>query len=98
MEDRAIIVTSPGELAQIVTEAMRDALESPELLRQQGKRLLSGREVEKEYGIAKRTLEHWRNEGTGPEYTTVGGRVLYERTLLEKFIAAGRVRPIDRTR
>ena len=91
MEDKVVIVTTEDVLERVVTKVMRSALESPESFLQPGKRLLSGKEVEKEYGIAKRTLEHWRNEGTGPEYTTVGGRVMYERARLEKYITERRV-------
>jgi hypothetical protein len=98
MEGNTIIVTTPDMLELVVTKTMRSALESSEFVQHHGKRLLSGSEVAKEYGIAKRTLEHWRNAGTGPEYTTVGGRVVYERARLEKYIAAGRVRPMDRVR
>jgi hypothetical protein len=93
MEDQPIIVTTQAALARIVEEAMRSALKSPEIFEHGGKRLLSGKEVEKEYGIGKRTLEQWRAEGAGPEYSNVGGRIMYERSKLEKFIAAGRVRP-----
>jgi hypothetical protein len=95
MEDRPIILTTPNELTRVVVEAMRLVLESNEFFKYNGKRLLSGSEVAKEYGISKRTLEHWRAEGSGPEYTTVGGRIMYERDRLEKYIAAGRVRPAD---
>jgi hypothetical protein len=94
MEDRPITLTTPDDLERIVMKAMCSVLESHGFFKYNGKRLLSGREVEKEYGIAKRTLEHWRAEGSGPEYTTVGGRIMYERSRLEKFIAAGRVRPV----
>lgn len=59
------------------------------------KRLLAAKDILEQYGIAKRTLEYWRKLGTGPEYTTVGGRVLYDRLSFEKFIATGWVRPTD---
>ena len=59
------------------------------------KRLLSAKDITEQFGIAKRTLEHWRKLGTGPEYTTVGGRVMYDRAGFEKFITAGWVRPMD---
>ena len=95
-EGQTIIVTTPKELTQIVATAMRSVLENPGMPpAKRGKKLLSARDIEQEYGIAKRTLEHWRSEGTGPEYTTVGGRIYYERARMEDYIAAGRVRPVD---
>ena len=60
------------------------------------KRLLSVKEIAEEFGIAKRTLEYWRQLGTGPEYTMVGGKVMYARIDFEKFVAEGRVRPADK--
>ena len=95
-EGQTVIVTTPDELVRIVATAMRSILEAPALLPvKHGKKLLSARDMENEYGIPKRTLEHWRNAGTGPEYTTVGGRIYYERARVEAYIAAGRVRPVD---
>jgi hypothetical protein len=93
MEDQPIIVTTQAALARIVSEAVRSALELPAGGGQNVKRLLSVKEVEREFGIGRRTLEHWRAEGAGPEYTNIGGRIMYERSVLEKFVAAGRVRP-----
>jgi hypothetical protein len=98
MENQPIIVTTQAALERIVTDAMHSALRSPDIFKHNGARLLSGKDVQKEYGISKRVLEYWRAEGSGPEYTTVGGRIMYERSILEKFIAAGRVRPAHMSR
>ena len=56
------------------------------------KRLLTGKEVQEEYGISERNLERWRGEGVGPQYTTVGRRVFYERSVLDAYIESGRVK------
>jgi hypothetical protein len=95
MEEHVVIVTTEDVLERVVAGAVRSALESYELPQHSGKRLLSAREVSEEYGIGKRTLELWRHEGTGPEYTTVGGRIMYERAMMEKYLKAGRVRPMS---
>lgn len=55
------------------------------------KRILCPREVEKEYGFGVRQLERWRAEGIGPQYTTVGRLIFYERAVLDEYIASGRV-------
>lgn len=91
-----IIVATPEQLADTILEAVRAALPAalqntpPPGVRK--KKLLSAKDVEKEYGIQERTLERWRGEGVGPVYTTIGRRIYYERELLDQFIAEGRVR------
>jgi hypothetical protein len=94
-KEQVVFVTTSEELNRVVVAAMHSVLEARGLSVKHEKKLLSARDIESEYGIAKRTLEHWRNGGTGPEYTTVGGRIMYERVRFDKYIAAGRVRPAD---
>ena len=48
--------------------------------------LMSTRDVARVLGIAVRTLEHWRNIGTGPTYSKIGRAVRYSRGALEQFI------------
>jgi predicted site-specific integrase-resolvase len=98
MEGKTIILTTPQELSRVVVEALHSALTAPGFLMPSKKRLLSAKDIAAEFGIAKRTLEHWRAEGTGPAYTMVGGRIFYERAKMEAYIAAGRVRPADGSR
>jgi predicted site-specific integrase-resolvase len=95
-EGQTIIITTPQELSRIVAEALHSVLAAPGFLMPSKRRLLSAREIADEFGISKRTLEHWRSLGTGPEYTTVGGRVMYDRVAFENFIAEGSVRPADK--
>jgi hypothetical protein len=95
MEAQSIIFMSPEELSRLIVNAVRDGMAALPVGVGK-KRLLTPLDVEKEIGLQRRTLEHWRTEGTGPEYTTVGGRIFYERTLLDEFITAGRIRPLDR--
>jgi hypothetical protein len=64
-----------------------------------GKRLLSPKEVEREYGISLKILERWRATGVGPAYTNMGGRnIYYERTVLDAFLETMRVKTTGGTR
>lgn len=85
-----IIVTSVEQLESIVTKAVTKVL--PKQSDIPKKRLLSAKEVEKEYGWSERTLERWRAEGVGPSYTITGRRIYYERNVLDQFIEAGRIK------
>jgi hypothetical protein len=96
MEGKTIILTTPQELSRIVREALHSILSAPGFLMPSKRRLLSAKEILDEFGISRRTLEEWRRQGIGPEYSMVGGRAMYERAAFEKFIAAGSVKPISR--
>ena len=95
MEGRTIILTTPQELSRIVSETLQSILAAPNFLAPSKRRFLTVKEIGNEFGIAKRTLEYWRKLGTGPEYTTIGGRVMYDRLAFEKYVADGTVRPAD---
>lgn len=59
-----------------------------------GRRRLSEREAATYLGpVSMRTLQDWRNRGTGPAYTKLGGRVAYDIADLDAFLAARRVEP-----
>ena len=93
LESRTIILSTPEELLPLITEAVRlagyektqNASEGP------AKKLLAPKDVEREFGIHQKTLAYWRLEGIGPAYTSFGRRVFYERAVLEKYIASGRI-------
>ncbi len=94
MQGRTIILSTPEELLPLMLEALRTAgYEKREtiLAEQPAKKMLSPREIEQEYGIHRKMLAYWRNEGAGPAYTTFGRRIYYERADVEEFIAAGRI-------
>jgi hypothetical protein len=97
MNTEEIVVMSPDALSRLVTDAVSAALEKVRLYPNNGHqpKMLSWRDITKDYGIARRTLELWRHMGTGPEYLQVGGRILYERVTFERFLAAGRVQPAE---
>lgn len=80
------------ELSASITRAVAEGVASGAVQPDRRKRLLSPRDVEAEFGLKPKVLENWRVTGVGPEYTTLGRRVYYERDRLEAFIAAGRVR------
>lgn len=44
----------------------------------------------KQKPISERTLERWRQDGTGPEYLKVGNAVRYAKAALDTFQAYGR--------
>ncbi|MDR3363274.1 MAG: hypothetical protein LBO64_10635, partial [Desulfovibrio sp.] len=79
IEGKTIILTTPKELSRVVVEALHSVLAAPGLLMPSKKRLLSAKEIGQEFGISRRTLESWRSQGIGPEYTIVGGRTMYNR-------------------
>lgn len=54
-------------------------------------RRLSEREAAGHLGISVRTLQDWRQRRTGPAYSKVGRRVVYDVIDLDAFFAAGRV-------
>jgi len=50
------------------------------------KKLLTETEVEKLYGINKRTLQRERTFNTGIPYVKLGKRVRYQRTIIDQYI------------
>lgn len=91
----AIIVSTREELLPLISEAIRTALsEKPLELCEAGeanKKLLTPKDIEKEFGIHRKMLAYWRMEGIGPTYITFGRRIFYERTVFEEFIASGKI-------
>lgn len=85
-----IIVMAPQEVEDLIRRSVDCALLAFQAA-PRGKALLTGPEVEKEYGIKARNLEGWRARGTGPRYTTIGRRVYYEREAIEALIKSGNV-------
>ena len=50
--------------------------------------LIDETEVERLYGLRRRTLQGWRTRGAGPPFVVCGGRqIRYSRTALEAWIA-----------
>ena len=43
-------------------------------------------EAAKELGIHVKTLARWRDRGEGPPFHRLGRRILYQRTVLERWI------------
>ena len=96
IEGHTIILSSPQELIPIIMEAIRMAgiqtYPDRESYDPPNKKLLSPKDVEREYGIHKNMLHSWRTAGVGPSYTTFGRRILYERQVIENFISSGRIK------
>lgn len=53
--------------------------------------ILTPAEVADWLGVTVQTLNGWRYTKTGPSFTKLGRMIRYERSSVEKFIAAGRV-------
>lgn len=87
-----IAIMTTEQLEAFVDRVLQRALPAAGAGQPSGKKLLSGKEVEEEYGISERNLERWRSEGIGPQYTTIGRRIFYERAVLDAYIRAGRVK------
>ena len=83
-EKHTVIVTTPEELLPLLMEAVRAVEEERKAddVSPQGKRLLSPKDVEHEFGIHRKMLAEWRSEGIGPAYTTFGRRILYQRAVV----------------
>jgi hypothetical protein len=41
--------------------------------------------------VARQTLENWRVIGRGPVFCKIGGRIVYEKKSLDKFVSDARV-------
>ena len=99
VEGRTIIISTPEELLPLITEAVHAAKigrgQSSGDMAEQHKKLLAPKDVERELGIHQKTLAYWRLEGVGPAYTSFGRRVFYERSVLEDYIASGRIQTSD---
>lgn len=93
-EKHTVIVTTPEELLPLLMEAVRTVEEERKAddVSPQGKRLLSPKDIEHEFGIHRKMLAEWRSEGIGPAYTTFGRRILYERAVVENYIASKRIK------
>ena len=99
MEAHTVVTISPDELFELVRSAVRNSLrdapsiqaESGGLSRAKRRKLISPKEIEEEFGINRRMLQYWRQEGIGPAYTNFGRRVFYDRTNFEKFVASGQI-------
>ena len=85
-----ITVMTPEQIQALVDRTIERVLAIVQAQKPE-KKLLTSKDVEEEYGIFERNLERWRAEGIGPQYTTIGRRIYYERTILDTYIKAGRV-------
>ena len=95
LEGRSIILSTPEELLPLIVEAIRVAgyvkaenINNEELT----KKLLTPKDIEKEFGIHRKTLGYWRMEGIGPTYITFGRRIFYDRTEFEEFVSSGKIK------
>lgn len=82
-----IVVMTPEQLQELIRETVDKAVAAKVPSGNAPRKLLTGEQVEEEYGLLKRNLEVWRAEGTGPRYSKIGKRVFYERSVLDAFIA-----------
>ena len=65
------------------SEAAKELLEN---------RLLTPKDLEREYGISTKTLANWRSQGKGPAYFKLGNFIRYRGGEVEKWVAGSRVR------
>lgn len=93
---RTIILSTPEDLLPIITEAIRTAENEKNIsqcdARMPNKKLLTPKDIEKEFGIHRKMLAYWRMEGMGPTYITFGRRIFYDRTEFEEFVASGKIK------
>lgn len=93
-EKHTVIVTTPEELLPLLMKAVRAVEEERKAddVAPQGKKLLSPKDIEHEFGIHRKMLAEWRSEGIGPAYTTFGRRILYERAVVENYIISKKIK------
>lgn len=96
VEGHTIIITTPEDLLPLITEALKlagiDMDRRNDYENKPKRKLLSPRDIEREYGIPRRTLTYWRMEGMGPAFSNCGKLVYYEREELDRFIADTKIR------
>jgi len=63
---------------------------------QNRKKLLTEKELQKEYGINARTLQRERTVNSGIPYHKIGRRVFYRRSDIEEFLATCKVGQVVR--
>jgi hypothetical protein len=51
--------------------------------------LMTSVEVAEWLRVSRQTLHHWHSYGGGPPCTKVGGRLLYDRAAVTKWLASG---------
>ena len=47
----------------------------------------------KQLDLKPQTLCNWRHQRRGPVYHKIGGRIVYKKSDLDKFLSAGRIDP-----
>ena len=96
VERRTIIISTPEELLPLITDAVRAAGSEKALpsydIGAPDKKLLTPKDIEKEFGIHRKTLGYWRMEGIGPTYITFGRRIFYDRAEFEEFVSSGKIK------
>jgi len=98
-EGQTVIVTTPDELFEQIRSAVRSIMrDAPSILDAGGgrtalkrRKFISPKEIEEEFGINRRLLQLWRQQGIGPSYTNFGRKVFYDRAGFEKFVASGQI-------
>lgn len=59
----------------------------------QRKKLVNTKEASEYTGVAKRTLENWRQRGKGPVYVDMDGMIRYDLDDLDAFLERRKVHP-----
>lgn len=90
---RTVIISTPEELLRLITEAVGAAEnEKTADTEPDAKKLLTPKDIEREFGIHRKMLSYWRMEGIGPTYSNFGRRIFYERAVFEEFVLSGRIK------
>ena len=96
VEGRTVIISTPDELLLLITEAIRsiktEKIDAKYDVGSLNKKLLTPKDIEKEFGIHRKMLAYWRMEGIGPTYITFGRRIFYDRTEFEDFVASVKIK------
>jgi hypothetical protein len=58
-----------------------------------GRRLVSTKELSRMWDIPESTLRYWRCAGIGPTYVKLGGRIKYDLVDVETYVGANKRKP-----
>ena len=100
METHTVVKISPDDLFELIRSAVRACLHDAPPVQGGGagrsgsrriRKLISPKEIEEEFGINRRLLQIWRQQGIGPAFSNFGRKVFYDRVGFEKFVASGQI-------
>ena len=91
---QSVVVISPDELRNLVSDAVVAAVARAQLVQLSRKVILSEKEAAALLDVNPGTLKRWRSEGKGPAYTK-NGSVRYLRSDIDQYLERMRISTRD---